>query len=50
MLVQLGMIAASLIASVSPPLSLHDAFNSQRAYAYTAKVWLRGTLARIARP
>jgi glutaminyl-peptide cyclotransferase len=38
MLVQLGMIAASLIASVSPPLSLHDAFNSQRAYAYTAKV------------
>ncbi len=40
MLVQLGMIAASVVASVSPAasISLHDAFNSQRAYAYTAEV------------
>jgi glutaminyl-peptide cyclotransferase len=38
MLVQLGMIAASVIASVSPAMSLHDAFNSQQAYVYTAKV------------
>jgi glutaminyl-peptide cyclotransferase len=38
MLVQLGMIAASVIASVSPAASLHDAFNSQQAYVYTAKV------------
>ena len=32
------MIAASVIASVSPALSLHDAFNSQQAYVYTARV------------
>jgi glutaminyl-peptide cyclotransferase len=40
MFVQLGMIAASVIASVSPPgsISLHDAFNAQQAYAYTAEV------------
>jgi Zn-dependent M28 family amino/carboxypeptidase len=40
MLVQLGMIAASVVASVSPAasISLHDAFNSQQAYAYTAEV------------
>jgi Zn-dependent M28 family amino/carboxypeptidase len=40
MFVQLGLIAASVIASVSPaaPISLHDAFNSQQAYVYTAKV------------
>ena len=40
MFVQLGIIAASVIASVSPttPISLHDAFNSQQAYVYTAKV------------
>jgi glutaminyl-peptide cyclotransferase len=40
MFVQLGMIAASVIASASPAASiaLHDAFNSQQAYAYTAEV------------
>jgi glutaminyl-peptide cyclotransferase len=40
MFVQLGMMAASVLASVSPaaPISLHDAFNSQQAYAYTAEV------------
>jgi glutaminyl-peptide cyclotransferase len=40
MLVQLGMIAASVVASVPPAasISLHDAFNSQQAYAYTAEV------------
>jgi glutaminyl-peptide cyclotransferase len=40
MFVQLGMIAASVVASVSPSAStsLHDAFNSQQAYAYTAEV------------
>ena len=40
MLVQLGLIAASVAASVSPAasVSLHDAFNSQQAYAYTAEV------------
>src|SRR5216683_1787857 len=38
--VQLGIIAASVIASASPTAatSLHDAFISQQAYAYTAKV------------
>ena len=40
MLVQLGMIAASVVASVPPAasISLHDAFNSQQAYAYTAEI------------
>src|SRR5271170_2807770 len=40
MFLQLGIIAASLIASAAPaaPVSLHDAFNSQQAYAYTAEV------------
>jgi glutaminyl-peptide cyclotransferase len=40
MFVQLGIIAASVIASVSPTaaISLHDAFNSQQAYAFTAQV------------
>jgi Zn-dependent M28 family amino/carboxypeptidase len=40
MLVQLGLIAASVVASVSPAasVSLHDAFNSPQAYAYTAEV------------
>src|ERR1700692_2822516 len=34
------MVAASVIASASPAASiaLHDAFNSQQAYAYTAEV------------
>jgi glutaminyl-peptide cyclotransferase len=38
--VQLGLIAASLMASTIPPAStsLHDAFNSQQAYAYTATI------------
>jgi Zn-dependent M28 family amino/carboxypeptidase len=40
MFVQLGMMAASVVAVVSPAasISLHDAFNSQQAYAYTAEV------------
>jgi glutaminyl-peptide cyclotransferase len=38
MLVLLGMIAASVFASVSPAVSLHDAFNSHQAYVYTAEV------------
>jgi glutaminyl-peptide cyclotransferase len=40
MFVQLGMMAASVVAAVSPAasISLHEAFNSQQAYAYTAEV------------
>jgi glutaminyl-peptide cyclotransferase len=34
MMVALGLIAAALAA----PASLHDAFNSQQAYAYTARI------------
>jgi glutaminyl-peptide cyclotransferase len=38
--VQLGLIAASLMASTEQAVSasLHDAFNSQQAYAYTTKI------------
>jgi glutaminyl-peptide cyclotransferase len=38
--IELGMIAALAIAPVSPaaPFSLHEAFNSQQAYVYTAKI------------
>jgi hypothetical protein len=38
--VQLGLIAASLVASTmpAPSTSLHDAFNSQQAYAYTSEI------------
>jgi glutaminyl-peptide cyclotransferase len=38
--VQFVIVAASVMASVSPAasISLHDAFNSQQAYAYTAEV------------
>src|SRR5580704_10045622 len=37
---QLGMTATLVIAAVSPlaTISLHEAFNSQQAYAYTAEV------------
>jgi glutaminyl-peptide cyclotransferase len=40
MFVQLAMMAASVVVAVSPAAStsLHDAFNSQQAYAYTAEV------------
>jgi len=40
MFFQLSMIAALVVASVSPAasISLHDAFNSRQAYAYTAEV------------
>src|SRR6267143_1989484 len=40
MFFQLSMIAALVVASVSPAASssLHDAFNSRQAYAYTAEV------------
>jgi Zn-dependent M28 family amino/carboxypeptidase len=39
-LAQLGLIAASVMANAipAPSTSLHDAFNSQQAYAYTAKI------------
>jgi hypothetical protein len=37
MLVQLGPIVAAF-ALLSNAASLHDAFNSQQAYAYTAKI------------
>jgi glutaminyl-peptide cyclotransferase len=38
--IQLGLIAASLVAATEQAVStsLHDAFNSQHAYAYTAKI------------
>ena len=38
--VQLGLIAASLVASTMPAAStsLHDALNSQQAYAYTSEI------------
>src|ERR1700722_5993797 len=40
MFIRPGMIAAAVIAllSIAAPISLHDAFNSQQAYAYTAEV------------
>ena len=40
MFIRPGMIAAAVIAllSIAAPISLHDAFNSQQAYAYTAQV------------
>jgi len=40
MFFQLSMIAALVVASVSPAvsISLHDAINSRQAYAYTAEV------------
>src|ERR1700730_8739823 len=40
MLIQLGLIVASVISPTIPAasVSLHDAFNSQQAYAYTAEV------------
>ena len=40
MFIRPGMIAAAVIGllSIAPPISLHDAFNSQQAYAYTAEV------------
>src|SRR6267378_5974355 len=40
MFFQLSTIAALVVASVSPvaSISLHDAFNSRQAYAYTAEV------------
>ena len=39
-LAELGLIAASVTAAAipAPSASLHDAFNSQQAYAYTAKI------------
>jgi glutaminyl-peptide cyclotransferase len=40
MLIQLGLIVASVISStiLAASVSLHDASNSQQAYAYTAEV------------
>jgi glutaminyl-peptide cyclotransferase len=40
MFIQLGLIATSQMASMMPAAStsLHDAFNSQQAYAYTAEI------------
>src|SRR5467141_570418 len=40
MFFQLSIIACLVVASVSPAvsISLHDAFNSRQAYAYTAEI------------
>jgi Zn-dependent M28 family amino/carboxypeptidase len=38
MIVHLGLIAAALAAPASAAASLHDAFNSPQAYAYTARI------------
>jgi hypothetical protein len=39
MLVQLALMVGSVLASPMPGSpSLHDAFNSQTAYAYTAEI------------
>jgi hypothetical protein len=37
--IQLALtVGAGLVATAVPPISLHDAFNSQQAYAYTAEI------------
>jgi hypothetical protein len=39
MFIQLGLMIASITApTVASSISLHDAFNSQKAYTYTAAV------------
>jgi len=38
MMVRIGVIAAALAASASAAGTLHDGFNAQQAYAYTARI------------